>query len=211
MAQVIGSGKRTSPVKAVQLSDISLAHAQLMHWIIEYKECSGCWPGGEQIQASEVFNLALLKDLQTWNLVAWNEAQQWVAMDEWVRLPVLGSVAAGIPIEAIENQQGQLSMPLSLFREKPTYLLRVRGDSMKEVGILNGDLIAVRKTDTAGEGKIVVARVDNEVTVKRLMFSGDHVALMPENKNYAPILVAPDDLTIEGLFVGVIRGGQTMH
>ena len=82
---------------------------------------------------------------------------------------------------------------------------------MKDVGILDGDLIAVRKAEDATEGKIIVARVDNEVTVKRLKFEGNQVALMPENTAYAPIMVAPEDLIVEGLFVGVIRGGQTIH
>lgn len=211
MALAMDPTQSTTPFKSVSLSDISLAHAQLMHWIIEHKERSQAWPDDMQLRGSDSYDEGLLKELQGWNLVAWDESERVVAMDQWVTLPVVGSVAAGVPIEAIENHQGQLAMPLSLFKEKPTYLLRVRGDSMKDVGILDGDLIAVRKTETAGEGKIIVARVDNDVTVKRLKFDGDKVALLPENEAYSPIMVAPEDLTIEGLFVGVVRGGQTMH
>lgn len=120
-------------------------------------------------------------------------------------LPIVGSVAAGSPIEAIENIEDHVEVSPSLFRQKPTYLLRVRGDSMKDVGILDGDLIAVRKTNTAENGQIVVARIDDEVTVKRLKIKKTSAALLPENKAYKPILVAANDLIIEGVFVGLIR------
>lgn len=211
MALVKDVTQKTTGFKPVGMANISLAHAQLMHWIIEHNENFGKWPDEAQLHASDEFSRDLLNDLQDWNLLAWDENERAVALDQWVNLPVVGSVAAGVPIEAIENHQGQLSMPLSLFKERPTYLLKVRGDSMKDVGILDGDLIAVRKTEDVSEGKIIVARVENEVTVKRLKFEGDQVALLPENKAYTPIMVAPDDLTIEGLFVGVIRGGKAIH
>lgn len=120
-------------------------------------------------------------------------------------LPIVGSVAAGTPIEAIENIEDHVEVAPSLFKQKPTYLLRVRGDSMKDAGILDGDLIAVRKTNTANNGEIVVARIDDEVTVKRLKIKKSSAALLPENKAYKPILVAANDLVIEGVFVGLIR------
>ena len=120
-------------------------------------------------------------------------------------LPIVGSVAAGSPIEAIENIEDHVEVSPGLFKQKPTYLLRVRGDSMKDVGILDGDLIAVRKTNTAENGEIVVARIDDEVTVKRLKIKKTSAALLPENKAYKPILVAANDLIIEGVFVGLIR------
>ncbi|MVF11035.1 repressor LexA [Ketobacter sp. MCCC 1A13808] len=182
-----------------------------MHWIAEYREIKGTWPAKEQLISSPGYHIELLEDLERWNLVAQDKEQNLVAKEQWISLPVVGAVAAGIPIEAIENQQGQLSLPLRLFRERPTYLLRVRGDSMKDVGILNGDLIAVRKTQDVSEGKIIVARVDNEVTVKRLKLAGDQVALMPENTSYEPIMVAPDELVVEGVFVGVIRESRQLH
>lgn len=139
-------------------------------------------------------------------------ADGWQLSDHLIPLPVIGQVAAGTPIEAIENQEsGQWVLPLTLFRQRPTYLLRVRGDSMKDAGIFDGDLIAVRKTGQSQSGKIVVARVDNEVTVKRLRIEPDHVALMPANEDYDPIWVAPEDLMIEGEFVGIIRGGHSLH
>lgn len=120
-------------------------------------------------------------------------------------LPIIGSVAAGSPIEAIENVEQQVTVPDGLFRQQPTYLLRVRGDSMKDAGILDGDLIAVRKTSTAQSGQIVVARIQDEVTVKTLLIKRNRPVLMPANDAYRPIIMAPEDLTIEGVFVGLIR------
>ena len=120
-------------------------------------------------------------------------------------LPIVGAVAAGSPIEAIENIEDHVEVSPRLFKQKPTYLLRVRGDSMKDAGILDGDLIAVRKTNVAENGQIVVARIDDEVTVKRLKIKKTSAALLPENKAYKPILVAANDLVIEGVFVGLIR------
>lgn len=120
-------------------------------------------------------------------------------------LPIIGSVAAGSPIEAIENIEQQVTVPDGLFRQQPTYLLRVRGDSMKDAGILDGDLIAVRKTSSAQSGQIVVARIQDEVTVKTLLIKRNRPVLMPANEAYRPIIMAPEDLTIEGVFVGLIR------
>lgn len=120
-------------------------------------------------------------------------------------LPVIGSVAAGSPIEAIENVEQQVTVPDGLFRQQPTYLLRVRGDSMKDAGILDGDLIAVRKTSEAQSGQIVVARIHDDVTVKTLLIKRNRPVLMPANDAYRPIIMAPEDLTIEGVFVGLIR------
>lgn len=120
-------------------------------------------------------------------------------------LPVIGTVAAGSPIEAIENVEQQVTVPDGLFRQQPTYLLRVRGDSMKDAGILDGDLIAVRKTSQAQSGQIVVARIQDEVTVKTLLIKRNRPVLMPANDAYRPIIMAPEDLTIEGVFVGLIR------
>ena len=132
-----------------------------------------------------------------------------------LELPVVGTVAAGVPIEAIENLEGHLAVPASIFTERPTYLLRVRGDSMRDAGILDGDLIAIRRTDNTGQanmdGRIVVARVDNEVTVKRLKLDKDRVGLMPENPVYEPLFVAPDNLVVEGLFVGLVRNQKVLH
>lgn len=120
-------------------------------------------------------------------------------------LPLVGSVAAGLPIEAIENVESYVTIPEVLRRKKPTFLLRVRGDSMIDEGILDGDLIAVRKSNTANVGQIVVARIDDEVTVKRLARQGANAVLQPANDNYQPIILPAEDLAIEGHFVGLIR------
>lgn len=120
-------------------------------------------------------------------------------------IPLVGSVAAGSPIEAIENVESYVTIPEVLRRKKPTFLLRVRGDSMIDAGILDGDLIAVRKTQTANIGEIIVARIDDEVTVKRLQKQGANAVLEPANDNYQPIVLPAEDLAIEGLFVGLIR------
>jgi repressor LexA len=120
-------------------------------------------------------------------------------------LPLVGSVAAGLPIEAIENVESYVTIPEVMRRKKPTFLLRVRGDSMIDEGILDGDLIAVRKAQTADIGQIVVARIDDEVTVKRLERQGANAVLQPANDNYEPIILPADQLAIEGHFVGLIR------
>lgn len=120
-------------------------------------------------------------------------------------LPVVGKVAAGLPIEAIENVERSVPVPQGMFRQRPTYLLRVQGDSMKDAGILDGDLIAVRKSNMARSGQIVVARIDDDVTVKTLKLGNGSATLMPANDDYSPITVGADQLVIEGIFVGLIR------
>ncbi len=124
-------------------------------------------------------------------------------------MPVVGRVAAGDPILAEENIEDHVDVPANLFRPRADFLLRVRGDSMRDVGILDGDLLAVHKTPEASNGQIVVARVDDEVTVKRFQRTRqrNRILLLPENEAYEPIEI---DLTkrafaIEGLSVGVIR------
>jgi repressor LexA len=127
--------------------------------------------------------------------------------DNQTGLPLIGRVAAGEPILAIEHIEKRLDIPSSLFSPPADFLLEVHGDSMIEVGILEGDLIAVHKTNQASNGDIVVARIGDEVTVKRLQQENNIVRLLPENKDYAPIIVdlASESMEIEGLYVGVIR------
>lgn len=120
-------------------------------------------------------------------------------------LPVVGRVAAGTPLEAIENVERTVPVPRDLFRQRPTYLLRVQGDSMRDAGILDGDLIAVRKSDVARSGQVVVARIDDDVTVKTLKLDRSRATLLPANDAYEPIEVGRDELAIEGIFVGLIR------
>ena len=122
-------------------------------------------------------------------------------------LPLVGRVAAGSPVLAQENIEDEYRVDPSLFPRKPHYLLRVEGMSMQDAGILDGDLLAVHRTPEARNGQIVVARVDDEVTVKRFRRRGFRVQLIPENIDFEPIEVdlRQQDLSIEGLGVGVIR------
>ena len=122
-------------------------------------------------------------------------------------LPLVGRVAAGSPVLAQENIEDEYRVDPSLFPRKPHYLLRVEGMSMRDAGILNGDLLAVHRTPEARNGQIVVARVEDEVTVKRFRRLGFLVQLLPENTEFAPIEVdlRQQELAIEGLGVGVIR------
>jgi repressor LexA len=122
-------------------------------------------------------------------------------------LPLIGRVAAGSPVLAQENIEDQYRVDPSLFPRKPHYLLRVEGMSMQDAGILDGDLLAVHRTPEARNGEIVVARVDDEVTVKRFQRQGFLVRLLPENQDFNPIEVdlRRQELAIEGLGVGVIR------
>jgi repressor LexA len=121
-------------------------------------------------------------------------------------VPLVGRVAAGSPILAAEHVEREIGSEPSLFTQTPDYLLRVRGLSMRDAGILDGDLLAVKKTPDARNGQIVVARLGEEVTVKRLSRSGNRIELLPENPDFEPIIVTPDDeFSLEGIAVGLIR------
>lgn len=124
-------------------------------------------------------------------------------------IPIVGSVAAGEPILAIENVEDHCEVPASLFSPRADYFLRVRGDSMIDAGILNDDLLAVHSTQSVRNGDIVVARIEDEVTVKRLHRgrSKYQIELLPENPDYQPIKVdlREQACSIEGLSVGIIR------
>jgi repressor LexA len=122
-------------------------------------------------------------------------------------LPVVGQVAAGSPLLAEEHLLGNQPVSGALFKPKADYLLRVSGLSMRDAGILDGDLLAVHATSKAGNGDLVVARIDGEVTVKRFQRKGSKVTLLAANPDFAPLEVdtRKQDFVIEGLGVGVIR------
>jgi repressor LexA len=124
-------------------------------------------------------------------------------------LAVIGRVAAGSPILAVENVERRVSVAADLFKPRADYLLRVRGESMRDAGIRDGDLLAVHRTEAARNGQVVVARLGDEVTVKRFERRGDVVRLLPENPDFEPIRVdlAKQPLVIEGLAVGLLRAG----
>ena len=127
-------------------------------------------------------------------------------------LPLIGRVAAGSPILAEAHVQGRYQVDPQLFSPRADYLLKVRGMSMRDAGILEGDLLAVHRTSEARSGQIVVARVHNDVTVKRFKRDGNKVQLLPENPEFEPIYIDPrrDLFEIEGLAVGVIRNGKNL-
>src|SRR5687768_437505 len=131
-------------------------------------------------------------------------------MGRLLELPVIGRVAAGSPMLAEEHIQARYQVDPNLFTPRADYLLRVRGMSMRDAGILEGDLLAVHRTDEARSGQVVVARLADEVTVKRFRRRGHAVQLVPENPDFEPIEVdlRSEPLVIEGVAVGVIRNGR---
>ena len=127
-----------------------------------------------------------------------------------LRLPVLGRVAAGLPIGSGAGPEvdDYVLLDRNLFSPAPDFLLKVEGDSMRDEGIFDGDLIGVHRTSEARSGQIVVARVDEEITVKLLKIGKHCIRLLPRNPDYAPIEVGPDqDFAIEGLYCGLVRRG----
>ncbi len=130
------------------------------------------------------------------------------ARADLLRVPLLGRVAAGAPIGADAELADTLTLDARLFSATPDYLLRVQGDSMIEDGILDGDLVGVKRTPEARDGQTVVARLDGELTIKRLSRTADALSLLPRNPAYAPIEVAPgQDFAVEGVFCGLVRRG----
>ncbi|GMQ90190.1 MAG: transcriptional repressor LexA [Gammaproteobacteria bacterium] len=127
-------------------------------------------------------------------------------------LPVIGRVAAGSPILAEEHIETRYRLDPALFRPQADYLLRVRGLSMREAGILDGDLLAVHRTTEARNNQIVVARIEDEVTVKRFQRRRHIVSLLPANPDFSPIQIdlRRQALVLEGLGVGVIRNGKPL-
>ena len=125
---------------------------------------------------------------------------------EWLELPLLGRVAAGVPIDPDVGVRDHLGFDPRTFSRRPDFLLQVEGDSMIEDGILDGDLVGVQRQQDARNGQIVVARLDGEVTIKRFEQTPEGIRLLPRNPAYRPIDVRPDrDFTIEGIFCGLVR------
>ncbi|RSZ58954.1 transcriptional repressor LexA [Massilia atriviolacea] len=122
-------------------------------------------------------------------------------------LPLVGRVAAGSPILAQEHVEATYSVDPAMFSSRPDFLLKVRGWSMRDAGIMDGDLLAVKKVDSAKNGQIVVARIGDDVTVKRYKKTGSLIELLPENPDFKVIQVDPatDEFALEGLAVGLMR------
>ena len=127
-------------------------------------------------------------------------------------LPLVGRVAAGSPILAQEHVEATYSVDPAMFSAKPDFLLKVRGWSMRDAGIMDGDLLAVKKVDSAKNGQIVVARIGDDVTVKRYKKTGSIIELLPENPDFDVIHVPLDtnDFELEGIAVGLIRNTMLM-
>lgn len=135
-------------------------------------------------------------------------ASRGIRLTESSGLPIVGRVAAGSPVLATEHIEDYCELSPGFFSPRADYLLRVTGDSMRDIGILDGDLLAVHSTPTAQNGQVVVARIEDEVTVKRLQRSGEHtLKLLPENDDFDPIVVdlRNTECVIEGISVGIIR------
>jgi len=135
-----------------------------------------------------------------------------IRLKEQLGLPLIGRVAAGSPLLAEAHVQGHHQIDPLLFTPRADYLLKVRGMSMRDADILDGDLLAVHRTTEARSGQIVVARVHDDVTVKRLRRRGATVELLPENPAFKPIVVDTrrDPVAIEGIAVGLIRTGRIL-
>ena len=133
-----------------------------------------------------------------------------IEQEEDAGLPLVGRVAAGEPLLAQQHIEGHYQVDASLFKPHADFLLRVSGMSMKDIGIMDGDLLAVHKTQDVRNGQVVVARIEDEVTVKRLKKQGNTVQLLPENSEFSPIVVdlREQNFSIEGIAVGVIRNGD---
>lgn len=125
-------------------------------------------------------------------------------------LPLIGRVAAGEPLLAQEHIESHYQVDPMLFKPNADFLLRVNGMSMKDIGIMDGDLLAVHKTQDVHNGQVIVARIEDEVTVKRFKKSGNKIELHAENPEFSPIIVdlREQSFTVEGLAVGVIRNGE---
>ena len=139
-------------------------------------------------------------------------AARGIRLTEQLGLPLIGSVAAGSPILAIENIQAHFHLDSALFSPQADYLLKVRGNSMIDAGIFDGDMLAVHRSAEARNGQIVIARLGDDVTVKRYHRKGSIVELSAENADYPLITIdiKQQDLQIEGLAVGLIRGSNAL-
>jgi repressor LexA len=202
-------------------AQLTTRQSEILEFIREFADANGFPPTRAEIAASLGFasiNAAVdhLKALERKGaLELLPNASRGIVLKDGARsggLPVVGRVAAGAPILAEEHVQARYQIDPALFKPRADYLLRVRGMSMREAGILDGDLLAVHRARDARSGQIVVARINDEVTVKRLKRQGNAVWLLPENSEFEPIVVdgKRDEFVIEGLGVGVIRGGRSL-
>jgi len=198
------------------MDELTARQAEVLQLIADFLQATGFPPTRAEIAAQLGFRSANAAEdhLRALERKGYIEmlpgASRGIRLRESLGLPVIGRVAAGNPILAEQHIQARYQLDPALFKPRADYLLKVRGMSMREAGILDGDLLAVHRTAEARSGQIVVARLGNEVTVKRFKRFGAQVQLLPENPDFEPILVDPkrDFFAIEGLGVGIIRTGK---
>ena len=198
------------------MEELTARQAEVLQLIADFLQATGFPPTRAEIAAQLGFRSANAAEdhLRALERKGYIEmlpgASRGIRLRESLGLPVIGRVAAGNPILAEQHIQARYQLDPALFKPRADYLLKVRGMSMREAGILDGDLLAVHRTADARSGQIVVARLGNEVTVKRFKRLDNQVQLLPENPDFEPILVDPkrDFFAIEGLGVGIIRTGK---
>jgi repressor LexA len=195
------------------MDDLTDRQREILAFIREHSTQNGMPPSRAEISSAFGFQsrYAAQRHIEA---LARKGALEWapntsrgLRVPEAAGLPLIGRVAAGQPILAQEHVMGHYPVAPTLFKPQPDYLLQVRGMSMRDAGILDGDWLAVHKTQEARNGQMVVARIDDDVTVKTLRIKGHHAELLPANPEFNPIVLdlRRDSLTIEGLAVGVIR------
>src|SRR5512142_287222 len=222
---IIASARRPHVSPAAVSSPLTARQRQILDWIRGYLEAHGMPPTRAEIASGLGFSTPSSAEDHLQALARKGAIEILPGASRGLRLkelpgvpvqgtlPLVGRVAAGQPILAIENVEARYRVDPALFSPRADYLLRVRGESMRDAGILDGDLLAVHRTREARNGQIVVARIGgtggDEVTVKRLRRRGRDIVLMPENSAFEPIVVDPrtTPFTIEGVGVGLVRNG----
>jgi repressor LexA len=208
----------------VDLPRLTARQQQILDWIRGHMEATGMPPTRAEIAAGLGFSTASSAEDHLQALARKGAIELTPGAARGLRLrdmpgvpiqgtlPLVGRVAAGTPILAAEHIEAQYRIDAALFTPRADYLLRVKGASMQDVGILDGDLLVVHKTDEARSGQIVVARLGEEVTVKRLKRRGRDITLVAENPSFPPIAVDPakTSFAIEGVAVGVIRPSRSL-
>ncbi|MEE9492580.1 MAG: transcriptional repressor LexA [Gammaproteobacteria bacterium] len=199
------------------MSNLTARQAEILDYIYQFSAEEGCPPtraeiaeafGFRSLNAAEEHLKALHKKGAI-ELLAGSSRGIRLLEEEVKGIPLVGRVAAGNPVLAEENIEDYLPVDPALFHPRAHYLLRVTGMSMRNIGIMDGDLLAVHRTSKAENGQIVVARIEDEVTVKRFKQRGSIVRLLPENDDFEPIVVdlKHQELAIEGRGVGILRNG----
>jgi repressor LexA len=200
------------------MDTLTARQAQILKLIEEYTEHSGYPPTRSEICEAMGFKSPNAAEEHLRALARKGVIEMIPGASRGIRLkqepgvPIIGRVAAGSPILAAEHIEGRYHLDSSLFNPSADYLLKVRGLSMRDAGILDGDLLAVHKTTDFRTGQIVVARIEDEVTVKRIRRNREKVELIPENPDFETRVVDPrrEHLTIEGIAVGIIRNGRSL-